>query len=265
MQTTNEAKRVITVVSTRGGAMKKFEQNLSNFDVTVRDRESQTNLEHTYLIVTWGDLKRVLERGGYDLSNLVAVERSSKVTFQEDEATLPSGDFTIFLRPSKSKFGMSEYHPSEKSSEVDSMSFMDLRREFIISNNYEGIKEYLNSFVENKNWTQLSLAELREGIKSFLDDSSHCVEVDTDPSLSLFLGVVFPATIAGVKEALEISDFEYVVLEEAFSRLEIIEEELNMIQNLLDVRNIVDSNVSKEISKWDKEEEDLLRESLNFS
>lgn len=264
MQATNDAKRVITVVSTRGGAMKKFEQSLTTLGVTVRDRENQTNFEHNSLIDTWGNLKRVLETEGYDLSNLVAVERNSKVTFQEDGATLPNGDFTIFLRPSKSKFGMSEYHPSEKSSEVDSMSFMDLREEFIVSNNYEGIKEYLNYFVEDKNWTQLSLVELREGIKSFLDDSSHCVEVDTDPLLSLFLRVVFPATIVGVKDALEASDFEYVVLDEAFSRLEIIEEELESIKNVLDIKESKNNDVSKEESEWDKEERDLLKESQNF-
>lgn len=58
---------------------------------------------------TWGDLQNDLNRHGIPYQNMSAVEGASQVTYESPVATLPIGDFQLFLAPKKVKSGMDEY------------------------------------------------------------------------------------------------------------------------------------------------------------
>lgn len=53
----------------------------------------------------WADLRRDLSRDGVVVENMNAVEGSSRMSFENDEAALPTGDFKIFLSPKETKSG----------------------------------------------------------------------------------------------------------------------------------------------------------------
>ncbi len=77
-----ETARVVTVITTRGDK-KKIE----------------------YTGTTWGDFKKVLEREGYSLGSMKALEGTTKRTLESNEALLPEGNFNLFLMPYKNKSG----------------------------------------------------------------------------------------------------------------------------------------------------------------
>ena len=105
---------------------------------------------------TWGELKEKVEEL-YDLENLQATENINKTTLVNNDAVLPEKNFIIFLRPIETKGGN---HPFDVLSE---MSFLELRK-IVKQECYEGIKDFLNQFKKNKNYTQLNKEELREGV-----------------------------------------------------------------------------------------------------
>jgi len=74
--------RTVTLYSTKGGS-KKIETSAA----------------------TWGEL-RPLVGESYDLSNLQPTESVGKTTLVHEDATLPEGDFILFLRPVRTKSGM---------------------------------------------------------------------------------------------------------------------------------------------------------------
>lgn len=126
--------RTITVVATKGGRIDKV----------------------TTDVVTWGDLKALIQ-DKYDLSNLKAVENVNKTTLEHIDAVLPSGNFRLFLRASKTKSGQ----------DFSTMSFGEMRNNFIKPN--EDVKNFLNDIAKktDRNWTQLKTDELREGLTQF--------------------------------------------------------------------------------------------------
>lgn len=134
--------RTITLFSTRGGR-KRITTNAA----------------------TWGEIKAEVE-GDYDLSNLQATENKTMTTLTHPEAMLPEGDFTIFLRPVKTKSGL----------DVEGLGFRELRA--LVSD--DAVKNYLNNY-SNKNWTQLSTTELKEALASYTYPGTASTLTASDP------------------------------------------------------------------------------------
>ena len=125
--------RVITAWATRGQQKAKLETN----------------------VATWGELKPLLEKEGFDLSTLAATESVNRNDLAHNDAKLPEGDFIIFLRPVKTKSGMGL--------DVAGKGFKELRA--LVTT--DEIKEHLNQCVPGKSWTQLKTDELRDGLASY--------------------------------------------------------------------------------------------------
>lgn len=56
-------------------------------------------------VKTWGELKPLLKREGYDLNSLLAAESIHRADLVNDLAILPEGPFRVFLRPKQTKSG----------------------------------------------------------------------------------------------------------------------------------------------------------------
>ena len=56
-------------------------------------------------VKTWGELKPLLKREGYDLNSLLAAESINRSDLVNDLAVLPEGPFRVFLRPKQTKSG----------------------------------------------------------------------------------------------------------------------------------------------------------------
>lgn len=123
--------RTITIISTRGQQMKKYESAAR----------------------TWGELTSEIG-GDYDLSGLKAVENINKTTLENVDSVLPEGPHRIFLRPEKTKSGI----------DFSEMSFADLRKNYV-QDKPEVILFLMNMF--EKNWTRMGTAELREGLTAY--------------------------------------------------------------------------------------------------
>lgn len=80
---TQNAVREIVAYATKGGKIAKI-----NSDVK-----------------TWGELKPLLKREGYDLNSLLAAESINRADLVNDLAVLPEGPFRVFLRPKQTKSG----------------------------------------------------------------------------------------------------------------------------------------------------------------
>ena len=80
---TQTAVREIVAYATKGGKIAKI-----NSDVK-----------------TWGELKPLLKREGYDLNSLLAAENINRADLVNDLAVLPEGPFRVFLRPKQTKSG----------------------------------------------------------------------------------------------------------------------------------------------------------------
>lgn len=83
---------------------------------------------------TWGDLKYILRNKISNINDFRAIERVTKVTFERDEALLPTEDFIIFLVPKEVKSGVDNTVNKDTLSiepitieEVDSMNYNVLR------------------------------------------------------------------------------------------------------------------------------------------
>lgn len=130
---------------------------MSNRKVTLYSTKGGKHIVETNA-TTWGDLKPLVA-AKYDLANLQATENIGKTTLEHLDATLPEGDFILFLRPIKTKSG-NVLRGDESYSELRSL----------VSN--DNIKAYLNSYISYKNWTQFTTGELRRGLKSYFDSNN---------------------------------------------------------------------------------------------
>tara|TARA_R110000796_G_scaffold43634_3_gene107169 strand:+ start:12671 stop:12967 length:297 start_codon:yes stop_codon:yes gene_type:complete len=54
---------------------------------------------------TWDDLKTEFTSAGISTDGMKAMEKDTKVTYDNGKAVLPTGDFVLFLTPSKVKSG----------------------------------------------------------------------------------------------------------------------------------------------------------------
>lgn len=124
--------RIVTVVATKGGQVKKYETEAT----------------------TWGALRDIIQED-YSLSNIKATENINKSTLEHVDCALPEGDFRVFLRPSKTKSG--GYH--------DGKSFKEMRA--VIAEAGQNAKSFLSVYREGKNWTQLTTDDLISGMNAY--------------------------------------------------------------------------------------------------
>lgn len=124
--------RIVTVVATKGGQVKKYETEAT----------------------TWGALRDIIQ-GDYSLSNIKATENINKSTLEHVDCALPEGDFRVFLRPSKTKSGGA----------FDGKNFKEMRA--IIAAEGEDAKKFLSAYRAGKNWTQLTTDDLVSGMNAY--------------------------------------------------------------------------------------------------
>lgn len=111
---------------------------------------------------SWKELRNLIEAEGYDTKKLNATENINRNDLAHDDAILPQGDFTVFLRPKTTKSGIDG---------TDGLGFRDLRG--IVKKYKEShgdtFMDYMNDNPSGKSYTQLSTEELREKLASFND------------------------------------------------------------------------------------------------
>lgn len=107
---------------------------------------------------TWGGIQSDVKKIVGDLDNLIATENVNKTNLGHQDSVLPEGDFKIFLRPSKTKSGATDF---------SSMSFRECRA--FIADKGQACKDYLNAEAKksDRNWTQLSTEELQTYLSSY--------------------------------------------------------------------------------------------------
>ena len=112
---------------------------------------------------TWGEVQNDVRNIVGDLDNLIATENVNKTNLGHQDSVLPEGDFKIFLRPSKTKSGATDF---------SSMSFRECRA--FIADKGQACKDYLNAEAKksDRNWTQLSTEELQKYLSSYSGGSS---------------------------------------------------------------------------------------------
>ena len=112
---------------------------------------------------TWGEIQNDVKRIVGSLDNLIATENVNKTNLGHQDSVLPEGDFKIFLRPSKTKSGATDFN---------SMSFRECRA-FIIDKG-QACKDYLNAEAKKsgRNWTQLSTEEIQKYLSSYYGSKS---------------------------------------------------------------------------------------------
>ena len=112
---------------------------------------------------TWGEIQSDVRRIVGDLDNLIATENVNKTNLGHQDSVLPEGDFKIFLRPSKTKSGATNFN---------SMSFKELRT--FIAEQGQPCKDYLNVEAKKsgRNWTQLSTEEMKTLLSSYSSGKS---------------------------------------------------------------------------------------------
>ena len=112
---------------------------------------------------TWGEVQNDVKRIVGSLDNLIATESVNKTNLGHQDSVLPEGDFKIFLRPSKTKSGATNFN---------SMSFKELRT--FIAGQGQPCKDYLNVEAKKsgRNWTQLSTEEMKTLLSSYYSGKS---------------------------------------------------------------------------------------------
>jgi hypothetical protein len=126
--------RVITIYSTKGG-MKEI----------------------TTTATTWGELKPQVEKAGYDLRNLAATCGNTRNSLDRDDAILQTGDYTIFLRPVKTKSGAT-LKADAKRSDVNAVV------KEMTEKHGEDFRTHINS---KGNWTRVTTPEIVELVNSY--------------------------------------------------------------------------------------------------
>lgn len=163
-----------------------------------RNQQLQTNAS------TWGQLITELDNAGLSVDGMKAIIGQTKVTLESTEAELPQTNFTLFLSPVKIKAGANEYDLNFDASEVDDLSYTELRTELksIRTQASEFEDEDLLDIIGNYTHDKVSqlrykLAEVYEFIDSQEPEVAELVVVDSDLEARVFeieyrLGILNP-------------------------------------------------------------------------
>ena len=126
--------------------------------IKIFSTRSNKEIEIKTSATTWGQLKIDAQNQKHvDFSGLKAMENVNRTTLENPEASLPEGEFTVFLAPQKTKSGQIR--------NFSGFSFKELRQVVKENKEEDGFMDHLNS--TGKNYTQLSSDELRNLLESF--------------------------------------------------------------------------------------------------
>lgn len=137
--------------------------------VTIFSTKGSQKATHETQARTWGELKQELSNK-YDFASLQATENIRRTDLTVDSAILPEQDFTLFLRPIKTKSGTS-------------YSYKEVRG--IISKDIK-LQSYIKS-VYGKNYTNLSTETLNEAVDGFKNFSKVYILEDLKNRFSSWL------------------------------------------------------------------------------
>tara|TARA_R110002020_G_scaffold148076_4_gene323914 strand:- start:5630 stop:6295 length:666 start_codon:yes stop_codon:yes gene_type:complete len=134
--------------------------------VTVYSTKGKTNAEITTDVTTWGELRELLiSEHGYEMDSLNATENINRTDLINTGANLPEGEFTLFLRPVKTKSGN---------------GLVEVTREYLVSTDFKGLREAIKSLPQDlkedyvkslrgENYTHFTTAKLRVTLIDFFD------------------------------------------------------------------------------------------------
>lgn len=191
--------RTITAFSTRGKNKAKIET-----DVT-----------------TWGELKPLLANEGFDLSTLAATESVKRTDLAHVDAVLPEGNFTVFLRPNKTKSG----------ADYTSMSYRELKS-LLNDSDKEALKE-----ITGKNWTRCSTDDMRNYFTNKSEGTTETVDQTTEE--------VVEETVAPVTNMVRLSQINTLISEikdnssssDVIDRADAVIEELEGLQTEIELED----------------------------
>lgn len=228
MSTQTITARVITLYATKGAKKIKLETEA----------------------LTWGELKSLIKNEGYDLDNLHATENINKTDLVNDLAVLPTGDFTVFMRPKQVKSG----------NRGTGLSYREIK--FAIKNDFISFREAADThYNQEKNYTVKSTEILRDLLNSFIAPSDVTTE-KIKIVIETFSTPVKTITNAGRVEQIEI------LLKEicdntrdinVYGRVsEILDEYLPGLKEEVENEDITLKEEELTINKEEKEEDDRL-------
>lgn len=131
--------------------------------ITIFSTKGSSKRVHETTVTTWGDLKAELSEH-YDFSNLQATENVNRTDLSAPTAKLPGGDFTLFLRPVRTKSGSED------------LSFSEARE---VIKEDKDLQEYIKE-TYGRNYTILPTATLNEAIRNMYDNETEVEEEDYD-------------------------------------------------------------------------------------
>ena len=216
---TQTAVREIVAYATKGGKIAKI-----NTDVK-----------------TWGELKPLLKREGYDLNSLLAAESINRADLVNDLAVLPEGPFRVFLRPKQTKSGAD-------------LPYKEVRAKVqeLIASDGDVAKAHFN---EGKNYTTKKGDELNVLLNSYKGGSGTTSSAKVEPKKEAVKAEEKASPKAS--EAQEVSEEGCIeIAVEALSKIKSV----NTANVISLVKDLLNENVSAAPVKKEPTEEELLAE-----
>ena len=162
----------------------------------------------------WGELRDQIKEQFPDinLNSLKAVEGIGQHTLESSQSTLPEGEFTLFLMPSKTKSGI----------DADSMGYWDLRNAIhqLITQYPDQAASFFNT---GRNYTNKSANELRRLYGEWMTNEETDVEIEEE-----IMNACPPNSVEIVLETILVTYSEE--LEKAPRAAELINEAITVIK-----------------------------------
>ena len=218
---TQNAVREIVAYATKGGKIAKI-----NSDVK-----------------TWGELKPLLKREGYDLNSLLAAESINRADLVNDLAVLPEGPFRVFLRPKQTKSGAD-------------LPYKEVRAKVqeLIASDGDVAKTHFN---EGKNYTTKKGDELNVLLNSYKGGSVTTSSAKAEPKKEAPKAEAPKAEEKASPKTQEFSEEGCIkVAVEALSKIKSV----NTANVISLVKDLLNENVSAAPVKREPTEEELLAE-----
>jgi hypothetical protein len=149
----------------------------------------------------WADLKRDMSRQGVVVDNMNAVEGSSRMSFENDEAALPTGDFKVFMSPKETKSGtdsedrvqhlLEKYgdkankhfnagmHYTDKSDKA-LVALLDSWKEMRRREKEERVEGVVKSAPENVDYSAKAIATRLRAIREQLDEALELADIASE-------------------------------------------------------------------------------------
>ena len=195
-------------------------------------------------VKTWGELKPLLKREGYDLNSLLAAESINRADLVNDLAVLPEGPFRVFLRPKQTKSGAD-------------LPYKEVRAKVqeLIASDGDVAKTHFN---EGKNYTTKKGDELNVLLNSYKGGSTATSSAKAEPKKEEPKAPKAEEKASPkASEAQEVSEEGCIkVAVEALSKIKSV----NTANVISLVKDLLNENVSAAPVKKEPTEEELLAE-----